>query len=130
METITRKEYKHYTSGEWILPDGQLIYTLELPWRDNQIGKSCIPDGYYTVDRDHTGRHTWYRFRNEETAPRTHIEMHEASLLRHLQGCIAPCMEIKGGEHTSEPVAVNSRQALELLVEWFGEDSFYLRITS
>ena len=111
-----------------MLPDGQLIYTLELPWRNNEIGKSCIKEDIYTIDRDHTGRHRWYRFRNEETAPRTFIEIHEAIFLRHLEGCIAPCLEIAGGGR--EPVAVGSREACELLVKWFWEDSFVLRVYS
>ena len=128
METIHRTEHKHYTSGEWYLPDGQIIYTLELPWRQNQIGKSCIPNGVYTVDRDHTGKQRWYRFRNEQTAPRTHIEIHPASRLSHLKGCIAPCFDIRGGSRTSDPIAVDSLKACELLLEWFGEDSFLLRI--
>ena len=128
MQSIKRTYHKHYTSGEWVLPDGQLIYTLELPWRDNQLSVSCIKEGVYTIDRDHTGRHRWYAFRNEETAPRTHIEIHPATYLRHLEGCIAPCLEIAGGGR--EPVAVGSREACELLLRWFGEDSFVLRVYS
>lgn len=135
MAAINRTYHKHCTAGEWYLPDGQLIYTLELPWRNNEINSdwrkaSCIPEGQYIVDRDHTGKHRWYKFRNEETAPRTHIEIHRASLLRHLQGCIAPCLDIKGGPMTSEPVAVDSLRACELLLKWYGEDSFVLEITS
>lgn len=130
MSTLKRIYHKHYTSGLWTLPDGQEIYTLELPWRNNEIGKSCIPEGQYIVDRDHTGDMQWYKFRNEETAPRTHIEIHRASLLRHLEGCIAPCLDIKGGSRTSDPVAVDSLKACELLLRWYGEDSFVLEITS
>ena len=130
MAKITRNYHKHYTAGEWYLPDGQLIYTLELPWRNNEIGKSCIPEGQYIVDRDRTGKHRWYRFRNEEVAPRSDIEIHPAALLKHLLGCIAPCLDIKGGPMTSEPVAVDSLKACELLLQWYGEDSFVLEIAS
>lgn len=130
MARLVRTYHKHYTAGEWYLPDGQLIYTLELPWRNNEIGKSCIPESQYIVDRDHTGKHRWYRFRNEEVAPRSDIEIHPAALLKHLQGCIAPCLDIKGGPMTSEPVAVDSLKACELLLQWYGEDSFVLEITS
>ena len=125
-----RHYYKHYTKTTFTLPDGTELMFLELPWRDNEIGKSCIPEGQYIIDRDHTGKHRWYKFRNEETDPRTYIEMHPASLLRHLEGCLAPCFEIKGGERTSEPVAVRSSEACSLLLEWFGEDSWVLNIRS
>lgn len=34
------------TFGQIILPD-QVVFTGELPWRDNTPGKSCIPEGEY-----------------------------------------------------------------------------------
>ena len=128
MATIKRAYHKHYTSGIWTLPDGQEIYTLDLPWRNNEIGKSCIPEGQYIVDRDHTGRMQYYRLRDEEVAPRSAIEIHPANRLSQLQGCIAPCMRIDGGPRTAEPVGVNSLQACELLLQWYGEDSFVLEV--
>lgn len=125
-----RHYYKHYTKTTFSLPDGTELMFLELPWRDNEIGKSCIPEGQYIIDRDHTGKHQFYKFRNEETKPRTYIEIHPAAYLRHLEGCLAPCFDIKGGEHTSEPVAVRSSEACSLLLEWFGEDSWVINIRS
>lgn len=130
MLTLKRIYYKHYTWGMIYMPDHSIIHTLELPWIDNQIGVSCIPEGQYIVDRDKTGRHQWYRLRNEEVAPRSHIEIHPANKLAQLQGCIAPCLEIKGGSKTSNPIAVDSLKACKLLLNWFGDDSFVLRITS
>jgi hypothetical protein len=126
--TARRTYYKHYTKSEFTLPNGEQLYFLELPWRDNEIGKSCIPEGTYIVDRNKTGRHQWYALRNEETTPRTFIELHPATFLHHLEGCLAPCHEIKGGERTSNPVAVNSRKACEKLLQWFGDDSWVLKI--
>lgn len=125
LRTISRK---HYTEGWLTLPDGTELRTLELPWRDNKIGESCIPAGTYVIDRNKTGKHRWYAFRNEETAPRTFIEFHPASLLSHLEGCIAPCLDIKGGERTDNPVAVNSLKACQMLLDWFGDDSWVLKI--
>lgn len=123
-----RHYYKHYCKTTFSLPDGTELMFLELPWRDNEIGESCIPLGQYVIDRDYTGKHRWYSFRNDETLPRTHIEMHPASLLSHLQGCLAPCFDIKGGENTSNPVAIDSTEACKLLVKWFGDFSWVLNI--
>lgn len=128
MITGYRHYYKHYTKTTFTLPDGTELMFLELPWRDNAIGESCIPEGTYIVDRNKTGRHQWYALRNEETKPRTFIELHPATYLHHLEGCLAPCFDIKGGERTSNPVAVDSREACELLLEWFGDDSWVLRL--
>jgi len=128
---IARREYlKHYTRTSFALPSGDQRYFLELPWRDNEIGRSCIPEGVYIVDRDHSGRMQYYALRNEETAPRTFIEIHPATYLRNLEGCLGPCMEIKGGDKTSEPIAVDSGKAMQELINWFGEDSWVLKLTS
>ena len=128
MITARRSYYRHYTKSEFALPNGDELMFLELPWRDNEIGKSCIPEGQYIIDRDHTGRHKWYRFRNNQTTPRTHIEMHPVVYLYHLEGCLGPCFDIKGGAHTSNPIAVDSRKACELLIDWFGDSSWALNI--
>lgn len=130
MISIKRTYHKHYTSGVLTMPDGGELRTLELPWRDNQLSVSCIPEGIYTVDRNTTGRHQWYALRNEETEPRTFIEIHPANRLSQLEGCIAPCIDIKGGDKTSEPVAVDSIKACKMLLDWFGDDSWVLEITS
>ncbi|MEO9497720.1 MAG: DUF5675 family protein [Vibrio splendidus] len=132
LELITAKRtyHKHYTSSVATMPDGSEIMFLERPWLDNAIGKSCIPEGVYIIDRDHTGKHQWYKFRDEQTDPRTYIEIHPANKVSQLEGCLAPCVEIKGGDKTSEPIAVDSIKTTQKLVEWFGENSWVLKLTS
>ena len=38
------------TFGKLTLPDGTSYNTLELAWRNNESGKSCIPPGTYKVE--------------------------------------------------------------------------------
>ena len=45
-----------------------------------------------------------------------------ANKASQLEGCIAPCMYIKDG------VGYGSREACELILKWFGDDSFVLEI--
>ena len=130
MITAKREYLKHYTRTSFSLPSGEQRFFLELPWRNNEIGKSCIPEGVYIVDRDHTGKHRWYKFRNEETVPRTYIEIHPANKVTQLEGCLAPCFDIKGGDKTSAPIAVDSIKAMKELIECFDEDSWVLKLTS
>lgn len=130
MITATREYLKYYTRTSYALPNGEQRFFLERPWLDNAIGKSCIPEGTYIIDRDHTGKHRWYKFRNEQTEPRTFIEIHPANKVTQLEGCLAPCFEIKGGDKTSSPIAVDSIKAAQELVDWFGEDSWVLKLTS
>ena len=62
------------------------IYTIELPWNDNKVGESCIPEDEYLVQRDKFGKHTWFRIPNVEG--RSFIEIHEGSKPSHSLGCI------------------------------------------
>lgn len=45
-----------YTIGKMFLPDGSFIYTLELPWRNNQRNISCISHGEYSFQTYHSQR--------------------------------------------------------------------------
>lgn len=127
---LHRTYHKHYTEGTIELPGGVAIKTLELPWRNNQIGKSCIPEGAYKVTRDKTGRQQWYRLQDDEVSPRSAIEIHPANFLRHLQGCIAPCLDVKGGPRTSDPVAFKSIAACAMIKSLYQNNGFLLEITS
>ena len=117
---ITRTPFADRTEGILTLPDGQQIATLERSWLDNKPFVSCIPAGQYIVDRDKTGKHQWYRLRHVDK--RSDIEIHIANLASELMGCIAPCMYIKNG------VGYGSREACELILAWFGDNSFVLEI--
>ena len=123
MITLRRTYHETHTSGIITLPDGDEIYTLELPWLHNKVGKSCIPEGRYTVKRDHTGRQQWWKIIKVEG--RTHIEIHPATTPNELMGCIAPSMA-----PTNDGRTHNSREACDVLLSWFGEDSWVLEVTS
>lgn len=119
---LLRTYYDTHTEGKLIFPDGSYVFTLERPWLDNKASVSCIPEGTYIVDRDHTGKHQWYKIREGQIEGRTFIELHEASLVSHLKGCIAPCMSLSNGR------AYDCKGALNKLLEWYGEFSFTITI--
>lgn len=86
------------TYGTITLPDGRLIYTVELPWRDNQVGVSCIPEGTYNC-RVGTFNSADPPYENVEllnVPHRTFIEVHMANAPSDLRGCIAPVSELVG----------------------------------
>lgn len=119
---ILEREYlEDKTIGKFYFPDGEYVYSLERPWKDNKPNISCIPEGEYVVDRDTTGRHQWYSVRNVEG--RTFIEIHIANRVSELQGCIALGLEI-----TDRGTLLHSRKALEKLLNFHGDDSFILQI--
>jgi hypothetical protein len=110
---------KHFTLIRSYLPDrtvGVMTHkstrfkTIELPWLNNKVNESCIPEGTYLVNRDKTGRHRYYAIQN--VTNRTYIELHIATRVSHLLGCIGfSILGIAG------------------LMEYVGDNSFTLTIT-
>ena len=84
------------------------LWTLECPWRENQIFVSCIPDGSYPLvafdSVDHPN--TWVL---TPVAGRTGILIHVGNDVSHTQGCIL----IGQGQLPGE--VHNSRDALRML---------------
>lgn len=64
-------------------------YTIELPWRNNERNRSCIPSGEYLA-RQHVspdfGRTLWVK----DVDDRSEIVIHVANSPADLDGCIAP----------------------------------------
>ena len=109
MISLVRRYDGELTLGKLFLPDGSFLFTLELPWRNNAVGKSCIPEGQYMVHKDSTGRHRWWRIADVEG--RTFIEIHEGSKPEHSEGCI-----------------LMRKKDLYTLYDWFGDKSWILDI--
>jgi len=93
---IVRYQGDGGTLGIWTI-DSVEFKTLELPWRNNASGKSCIPAGDYVVVPYESPRHGKtvsivnedigvYQYKQPNA--RWGILAHYARLLRHLQGCI------------------------------------------
>ena len=91
MLTITRKKLDDRMAGTFYLPDGSEHHTIELPWRDNQVNVSCIPEGEYFFERDEYGKHQWFKIL--DVPNRTHIEMHVGTKPSHSNGCILMPLE-------------------------------------
>lgn len=84
--TLFREYLPGITVGTVDLSTCEKVATIELPWNDNKVGKSCIPEGEYLVQRDKFGKHTWFRI--PEVKGRTFIEIHEGSRPQHSLGCV------------------------------------------
>ena len=64
------------------------LSTIELPWRGNERGRSCIPPGMYNAQRHQSPQHgdtLWLRGVPE----RSEILIHIANSPQDLDGCIA-----------------------------------------
>jgi hypothetical protein len=112
---LSRTYYPEGTNGK-ILYEGRLItYTIELPWKNNLAGVSCIPEGEYELVKRWSpkfGRHLQIL----NVVGREYILIHPANdALHELKGCIAPVCLITGAGK-----GIRSRSALKTLMGLVG----------
>lgn len=113
------------TLGEITLPwikDAPRIYTLELPWLDNQSKKSCIPAGVYwcnphvTKNKKGVSRDTWQL---QNVPGRDGINFDIANYPSDILGCIA----VGFGQVASVPMITNSANAMGYLLTTIGKNT-------
>jgi hypothetical protein len=100
------------TNGS-LVHSGMLICScIELPWRENRHGVSCIPEGTYVLVKRYSPHFQWH-FEVKDVPGRDLILIHpanDASL--ELKGCIAPVTQL-----VSAGRGLQSRMAFEKLKE-------------
>lgn len=109
------------TLGVLALPGGERLFTLELPWRDNEPRISCVPAGEYRLEPHSSGRHknTWALVGDtvshcaEVGKRRCGILFDQANWAHELQGCIAVGVSV--GELLGKVALVNSAVAMTKL---------------
>ncbi len=118
---------------------GNVVHTVELPWRDNRRQASCIPPGVYQCALVNSPR--FGRVYGVQNVPgRSHILIHAANLagditagwITQLHGCISPCeklgaIKIPGGR--MQRAGLVSRPALRKMMDWAGGKTFTLEVT-
>ncbi|MFD1316185.1 DUF5675 family protein [Namhaeicola litoreus] len=82
-------------NGTLFLNGKMLCHTIELPWKQNQVGISCIPEGTYDLSIRYTKKFGFH-LRILNVFGRTNILIHPANnALKELKGCIAPVSILK-----------------------------------
>jgi len=81
--------------GELQFPTGEVFYTIERPWLNNEAYVSCIPDGVYTLEKRHSpvvhrtsGGAYQEGWEVTDVPGRTFIMLHPANWMDDLAGCI------------------------------------------
>ncbi len=73
---------------------GRLVYgslkwcALELPWVNNEVGKSCIPCGVYECEQYYSAKFERTCISVKNVIGRTGIAMHPGNYTRQIEGCI------------------------------------------
>ena len=88
--TLTRVYFSDGTNGKLGCGKTLICSTIELPWRENELRVSCIPEGTYTLRKRHSIRFNWH-IEVLGVKDRKHILFHPANnAIKELKGCIAP----------------------------------------
>lgn len=93
---LKRTYFPNGTNGQ-IECNGKFIcHTIELPWKNNTQGVSCIPEGKYLLKKRFSNKFKWH-IEITKVPNRGAILFHPANnALTELNGCIAPVSKISG----------------------------------
>lgn len=125
MELILfRTYYPGGTNGELYHLGTLVCYTIELPWRDNEVQRSCIPEGRYRLRRRCSKRYGWHLL-VAGVPGRSLILVHPANDAgKELRGCLAPVSRLTG-----RGTGLQSRVAMcRLMMLAEGKEPIYLTI--
>lgn len=93
---LTRTYFPEGTNGKLLYKGKLICYTIELPWKDNQLQVSCIPEGEYFLQKRYSSRFGQH-LEVLDVCNRSLILFHPANnALRELRGCIAPVSQLLG----------------------------------
>lgn len=119
MLRIERSYYDDFTSGI-LTSDNKilknLIYTLELPYINNQNNISCIPTGQYIIKK-HSSPKFKSCFLITNVKDRTDILIHAGNTTKDTHGCIL--VGLKKQDNT----IFDSRKALNLMLKCLPNES-------
>jgi hypothetical protein len=110
---LTRTYFPDGTNGKLESNGTFICYTIELPWKNNQVGVSCIPEGKYFISKRYSSKFNWHlEVMNVEN--RKYILFHPANHARNeLRGCIAPVSTLIGsGVGLQSKLAFDALKAL------------------
>ncbi len=132
--TLTREDTSDDgTFGDLTTDSGYACRSGELPWRDNAVGKSCIPSGIYSVSWRLSPKHGLC-YHVDGVPGRTDIEIHAANFMGDaslglscdLLGCIATGLTT--GVLFGQRGILDSKLALSELISDLALEPFELTI--
>jgi len=105
---------------------GKILYSIELPWKNDLPDVSCIPVGRYDLIPYYSPKHgQTYLLQNydlgvgDNREPRSYCELHSADWASELRGCIAFGFEsypmLNPATGNVEPAVEESRDAIVYL---------------
>ena len=110
---LIRTYYPDGTNGYILYRNRLMLYSIELPWKDNLAQVSCIPEGRYGLIKRFNHKFRWH-LQVMNVRQRTGILIHPANdALQELKGCIAPVSFLTGvGKGLQSRLALESLTSL------------------
>lgn len=124
---IRDEVYPTYIRGT-LYAQGEVFQVLERPWLANKTNESCIPAGEYTtifLPRSASGKYKNV-YQLQAVPGRSGILIHSGNLVTHTRGCLI--IGSRRSQLAGQAAVINSRSALQLLVELFDQQDFVLQI--
>jgi len=111
-----------------VFSTGDIFYTMERPWLNNQSNISCIPSGSYKCNylaRSGSGKYkkVWHL---QAVPDRTGVLIHQGNFKEHSKGCII--IGSKLGTLGGRPAVLGSKNALRDLNKLLKGQGFNLTI--
>jgi hypothetical protein len=107
---LIRTYHPAATNGKILYQDRLMMYSIELPWKNNHTRVSCIPEGRYELVKRWSPKFSRH-LQIMNVPGREYILIHPANeALHELKGCIAPVFFLTGAGK-----GIRSRKALETL---------------
>lgn len=123
---LIRTYHSTHTQGMFSATDeyGNILFscvTLELPWRDNQQGQSCIPEGIYRVRHRTSPKHGDH-YQVLDVPARDLILFHSGNFVYQLLGCILPGERFAQLDADGIPDILNTRATLNRMLACLGPE--------
>lgn len=124
------------TFGKLTLPDGTSYNTLELAWRNNESGKSCIPPGTYKVETRNSPKFGPGVYEVKNVPGRSAILIHSGNYAgnvdkgqkSNVQGCIM--LGFSRSVQSGQPMINESKAAMQSFMEKMGGRPFTMTVVS
>lgn len=125
---LIRQYHSTHTYGMLITDTGQIFYSIERPWLNNQRNISCIPPGTYRttfLPRSASGKYknVWHI---QNVPNRGGILIHNGNFVSHSKGCLI--LGFKKGVLGGTPAVLQSRKGMRELNKAINENEFNLTI--
>lgn len=126
--TLTRKSDDGLQTLGELTGGGFSCKTLELPWRNNEVDRSCIPAGVYECKYTFSPKFQKYTYEITNVPNRPGIRIHGGNYNTDTEGCVLLGESYAYVNSDRELDLINSRKMVDALETLLNKQPFTLQI--